>query len=75
MSSGKPIPKIAVEVEITRLDGSRIRGDVFIAANERVLDMLNGSNPFFPFRHADNRRVLLLGKASIVSIEPLDQKG
>ena len=75
MSNGTPIPKIAVEVEITRFDGSRVRGDVFIAANERVLDMLNGSSPFFPFRDASTRRVLLFSKTSIVTMEPLDQKG
>lgn len=75
MSNGTPIPKIAVEVEISRFDGSKVRGDVFIAANERVLDMLNSSNPFFPFRDSNTRRVLLFSKASIVTIEPLDQKG
>jgi hypothetical protein len=75
MSNGIPVPKITVEVEITRLDGSKLRGDVFIAANERVLDMLNSANPFFPFRNADSRRVLLFNKAGIAAIEPLDQKG
>jgi hypothetical protein len=75
MSNAPRIPKITVEVEISHVDGSKARGTVFISANERVLDMLNGPGAFFPFRDGPSRRVKLYSKASIITIEPLDQKG
>ncbi|HYM30235.1 MAG TPA: hypothetical protein VEU47_02975 [Candidatus Cybelea sp.] len=75
MSNGKRIPKIAVEVELTRVDGTKSRGFVFISANERVLDMLNAAGPFFPFRDAASKRVQLCAKAAVACVEPLDQKG
>ncbi|MFC3229385.1 hypothetical protein ACFOGJ_19215 [Marinibaculum pumilum] len=69
------IPKIAVDVEIALNDGSIHRGQVYIAANQRVLDMLNEANGFFPFREQKSGEVTLLSKTIIAAVTPLDQRG
>jgi len=69
------IPKIAVDVEIALNDGSIHRGQVYIAANQRVLDMLNEANGFFPFREQKSGEVTLLSKSIIAAVTPLDQRG
>jgi len=72
---GNYIPKIAVEVEVALNDGSIHRGLVYIAANQRVLDMLNESSAFFPFREQKSGELTLLAKAVIAAVTPLDQRG
>lgn len=72
---GAYIPKITVEVEVALSDGSTHRGQVFITANQRVLDMLNEPNAFFPFREQKTGRVTLLSKAIVAAVTPVDQRG
>lgn len=66
--------KIASEVELILLDGTRIEGAVFINLNERVQDLLNSPAPFFPLRQA-NQEILLIAKSAIAVCKPLDQPG
>lgn len=68
------IPKISVDVELRFHDGELALGQVFIRANQRVLDMLNGEISFFPFRQADGQLVLI-NKKYVVSVLPFDQRG
>lgn len=75
MRQGSYIPKITVEVEIALTDGSIHHGQVYIAANQRVQDMLNEPNSFFPFREKKSGEVTLLSKAVIAAVTPLDQRG
>lgn len=69
------IPKITVDVEITFYEGTTQLGQVYINANQRVLDMLNEPTGFFPFRVAGTGQITLLNKSSVVAIRPLDQRG
>lgn len=69
------IPKITVEVEVALHDGSIHRGQVWIAVNQRVLDMLNEPNAFFPFREQKTGNVTLLSKAVVAAVTPVDQRG
>jgi len=68
------IPKIAVDVELTLYEGTTQLGQVFIKANQRVLDLLNEAVSFFPFR-GQNGQVTLINKNSVVGVRPLDQRG
>ncbi len=69
------IPKITVDVELTLYEGTTQLGQVFINANQRVLDMLNEPSPFFPFRVSQTGQITLLSKSSVVAVRPLDQRG
>ena len=72
---GRRIPKITVEVEVSLTDGRRQRGLVYINATQRVIDLMNEPEPFFVFRTEGDDQVLLLNKAAVVAIEPMDQRG
>jgi len=63
--------KSHVPVEIFLSDGQQLGGYLFLANGERVLDLLNDSRPFLPFRQ-DDADMLLINKTSILACRPLD---
>lgn len=52
-------PKTKIRVELQKDDGSTMDGFVFVGGQERVLDLLNNSDPFLPFQHEDGRYVMI----------------
>lgn len=63
--------KINVEVEIVMADGSAISGSVFIGLDQRVQDLLNDGNAYFPLRTPE-LEILLINKAHVAVCKPLD---
>ena len=66
------VPKLTVDVQIEMSDGTSVQGQVFIQGTQRVLDLLNDPRPFFPFRHGKTKQVVLINKAFITSIKPIE---
>ncbi|MEM7569848.1 MAG: hypothetical protein AAF337_08630 [Pseudomonadota bacterium] len=63
--------KYNIDVDIVLNDGTQIAGNVFLSKEERVQDLLNDGRPFFPVRLA-NQEILLINKASIAVLKPID---
>ena len=66
--------KTGVDVELILNDGTRLTGSVFISQDDRVQDLLNHPNPFFPLRQ-ENQEILLIAKAAIAVCKPRDSPG
>lgn len=65
------IPKVKVRADIALVDGTVLRGHVFLEATTRVQDMVNAPAPFFPF--VDETGVVrLINKSAIAQIRPYD---
>ncbi len=69
------IPKLKVDVELTLADGRNLAGQVFVLTSQRVIDLLNGPESFFPFRDAASGKIILFNKAAVSAIHPRDQRG
>ncbi|ANK81538.1 MAG: hypothetical protein TEF_12610 [Rhizobiales bacterium NRL2] len=67
---GHYIPKIAVPVSVALRRGVIMRGDAFVLATDRVLDMLNGPAAFFPLR-LDDGGIRLVAKREVNWVSPL----
>lgn len=68
------IMKETVDVEIILHDGTSVDGSVFVGRSQRVQDLLNDSNAFFPIvQH--NGEILLVAKSAIAICKPLDNPG
>jgi hypothetical protein len=65
-------PKTTVEVELIMTDGTSINGQVYRAAGQRVLDLLNDPQPFFPVR-LPSGEIILVAKSSVAICKPIDQ--
>ncbi len=65
-------PKTKIRVELQQGDGTALDGYVFVAGHERVLDLLNGKEPFLPFEHSDGRYVMI-NKQVIAFVWPQDE--
>ncbi len=68
------IMKHKVEVEVVFSDGTRLGGSVYVGQSQRVLDLLNDADPFFPLMR-DDGEVLLIAKSSLAVCKPLDIPG
>ena len=68
------IMKHKVEVEVVLGDGTRLGGSVYVGQSQRVLDLLNDADPFFPLMR-DDGEVLLIAKSSLAVCKPLDTPG
>ncbi len=68
------IMKHKVEVEVVFTDGTRLSGSVYVGQSQRVLDLLNDTDPFFPLMQ-DDGEVLLIAKSSLAVCKPLDTPG
>ena len=65
------IPKVREQAEITLIDGTQMKGHVFIDATSRIQDLLNGPTNFFPFVD-ENNVVLLINKVHVAHVRPFD---
>ncbi len=65
--------KDKTEVEVTFVNGAMMRGHFFIAATQRVADVLNDDRQFLPFEDVGNT-VRLINKATIVDVKPAYQE-
>lgn len=68
------IMKHKVEVEVVFTDGTRLSGSVYVGQSQRVLDLLNDADPFFPLMR-DDGEVLLIAKSSLAVCKPIDTPG
>lgn len=68
------IMKHKAEVEVVFHDGTRLSGAVYVGQTQRVLDLLNDDQKFFPLQN-EAGEVLLLAKSSIAICKPLDTPG
>ncbi len=68
------IVKEVVEVEIILHDGTGLNGKVFIGQDQRVQDLLNDDNAFFPLLQP-NGEILLIAKSAMALCKPLDSPG
>ncbi len=64
--------KINVDVELILVDGTTVTGKVFIETKQRVLDLLNTPEAFFPMR-LENQDIVLVAKAAIAFCKPLEE--
>ena len=65
-------PKTTVEVELIMTDGTSINGQVYRSEGQRVLDLLNEPQPFFPVRLKSDE-IILVAKSSVAICKPIDQ--
>lgn len=64
--------KVNVDVELVLVDGTTVSGKVFIETRQRVLDLLNTPESFFPMR-LENQDIVLVSKAAIAFCKPLEE--
>ena len=65
------ITKQVIRVRLVLVDGSTLEGSLFLAATERLQDLLNDTKAFLPFRSAD-QSMLMINKGSISVCQPID---
>ena len=70
--SGQVTQKVKTEVELTLTDGSVLGGEMFMHADQRVLDLLNDDRRFVPFETFDGA-ISVINKSVIAKITPLEQ--
>ncbi len=63
---------IKTEVELTMTDGSVLYGEMYLCAEQQVLDILNGDRQFLPFEGLDGD-VSVINKTAIAKITPYDK--
>jgi hypothetical protein len=68
------IVKDVIEVEIILHDGTKLDGKVFIGQEQRVQDLLNDANAFFPLLQPSGE-ILLIAKSAMALCKPLDSPG
>ncbi len=64
---------IKTEVELTMTDGSVIYGEMYLCAEQQVLDILNGDRQFLPFEGLDGN-VSVINKTAIAKIIQYDKR-
>lgn len=64
--------KDKTEVEVTFINGAKMRGYFYVAPGQRVADMLNDSRAFIPFQDIGHA-IRLLSKANIIDVKPTKQ--
>ena len=73
-TNGKVTQKIKTEVELVLTDGTVLNGEMFMHADQRVLDIVNDERKFVPFASFDGP-VKVINKAMIAHITPLGRMG
>jgi len=68
------IKKKSVSVLLEMSNGKTITGDVFMSANQRLQDLINGERSFLPIKTESEKEpvFILLNKTYIVSFQELD---
>ncbi len=65
--------KTKVPVDLLKMDGTHLEGYVFAGSQERVLDLMNGHDPFLPVELSDGQ-FSIMNKSVIQSITPSDRE-
>ncbi len=65
--------KSKVPVDLLKMDGTHLEGYVFAGSEERVLDLMNGHDPFLPVELTDGQ-FSIMNKIVIQSITPSDRE-
>lgn len=65
--SNNDVQGIKTEVELTLTSGKVLYGEMFLRAEQQVLDILNGDVQFLPFEGMDGA-LSIINKASIAQI-------
>lgn len=68
---GVHVPKIKEFAELQLMDGSSLKGYVFIEVTSRIQDMLNAGSGFFPFMDEQDR-IHLINRAAVARLRPYD---
>ena len=63
---------IKTEVELTMTNGTVLHGEMFLCAEQQVLDILNGDRQFLPFEGMDGA-VSVINKSAIAKITQYDK--
>ncbi len=63
---------IKTEVELTMTNGTVLHGEMFLCAEQQVLDILNGDRQFLPFEGMDGA-VSVINKSAIAKITHYDK--
>lgn len=63
---------IKTDVELTMTNGSVLYGEMFLCAEQQVLDILNGDRQFLPFEGMDGA-VSVINKTAIAKITQYDK--
>lgn len=64
--------KKTVDTELILHDGDTLSGQVYLNIGERVQDLLNGKQGFFPLR-VESGEILLINKAFVAVCKPLQE--
>lgn len=64
--------KRTIDTELILHDGDTISGQVFLNIGERVQDLLNAKQGFFPLR-MESGEILLINKAFVAVCKPLQE--
>ena len=64
--------KVKTEVELVLTDGTVLSGEMFMHADQRVLDIVNDDLKFVPFASFDGP-VKVINKAMIAHITPVER--
>ena len=65
--------KTKVPVDLLKMDGTQLEAYVFAGSQERVLDLMNGHDPFLPVELSDGQ-FSIVNKSMIQSITPSDRE-
>ncbi len=65
--------KTRVPVDLLKMDGTQLEGYVFAGSQERVLDLMNGREPFLPIELSGGQ-FAIMNKSVIQSITPSDRE-
>jgi hypothetical protein len=64
--------KTKMEIQVCFMNGTAMRGFVYVTDGERVADLLNDGRQFIPFLDAGNS-VRLINKMNILDVKPANQ--
>ncbi len=71
-TNGNVTQKVKIEVELVLTDGSVLGGEMFMHADQRVIDIVNDDRKFVPFASFDGP-VRVINKAMIAHITPIER--
>ena len=67
------VEKTKVPVDLLKMDGTQLECHVFAGSQERILDLMNGHDPFLPVELTDGQ-FSIMNKSVIQSITPSDRE-
>jgi len=68
----KALLKDNTEVEVKFVDGTVLRGFLYLSSTERIVDVLNDERDYIPFQDTTHN-VQIVNKRTIIRVTPIDQ--